>query len=472
MDTLWRDRNYAWITAPADILDGRWTYIRPALETNSGAPCPSEGGFSGTLEVAAVVAICCANHCGDGQNMPTSVPELANSAWTTHPGTWALSGHGGEPCTFYENRAPAGAFSICCATCWASGLFLAKAPENAGQDASGPVVCDSLTSTVRESTCVEGVQGAETLWADRDYAWVTDQAPADMLDGEWTYMKSPLEVPNGAACPNEGGFRGHVAEHAVVAICCANHCGNENLPTDGGGDPVSGWTQHPGTFSISGHGGSPCTFYETRVQPGDFQLCCESCWASGVFFSHFHHALPVAEDDSIGSAGPFDCDALSSDTASECEFAVGASATLWTDRAYAWITGPTDILDGLWTYVRPALEVNSGAPCRTEGGFRGSIREDANVAVCCANHCGDENRPVGSDLTWSEHPGTFSITGHGGAPCTFYEARAHAGPLQICCETCWSSGVFLSMADRVGEISGTGAVPCSAVMSTSVSSCV
>lgn len=404
--------------------------------------------------------------------MPTSVPALANSDWTTHPGTWALSGHGGEPCTFYENRAPAGAFSICCATCWASGLFLAKAPENAGEDASGPVVCDSLTSTVRESTCVEGVQGAETLWADRDYAWVTDQAPADMLDGEWTYMKSSLEVPNGAACPNEGGFRGHVAEHAVVAICCANHCGNENLPTDGGGDPVSGWTQHPGTFSISGHGGSPCTFYETRVQPGDFQLCCESCWASGVFFSHFHHPLPVAEDDSIGSAGPFDCDALTSDTASECEFAVGASATLWTDRAYAWITGPTDILDGLWTYVRPALEVNSGAPCRTEGGFRGSIREDANVAVCCANHCGDENRPVGSDLTWSEHPGTFSITGHGGAPCTFFETRAHAGPLQICCETCWSSGVFLSMADRVGEISGTGAVPCSAVMSTSVSSCV
>eukprot|EP01046_Picozoa_sp_COSAG06_P018904 COSAG06_NODE_1330_length_9845_cov_6.248204_2_plen_1304_part_00 len=348
MDTLWRDRDYGWTTAPADILDGRWTYVRPALEVGEGAPCPNEGGFAGTLDQPAVVAICCANHCGD-ENTPTAESDGVALSWTIHPGTWALSGHGGEPCSFYEARLPVGTHNICCSSCWASGLFFAKAPDNAGEDSSGPLVCESLTSTVTDFTCVEGVTGSETLWADRDYAWVEDQAPSDVLDGEWTYARSSLEVPAGAACDNEGGFRGHVAEHVVVALCCANHCGDENLPTGEGADAVGAWTQHPGTFSISGHGGSPCTFYETRLQPGDYQLCCESCWASGAFFSHFHHELPVGEDDSIGSAGPMLCDAVSSSTPSECEFAVGASATLWTDRAYSWITGPTDILDSQWT---------------------------------------------------------------------------------------------------------------------------
>lgn len=148
--------------------------------------------------------------------------------------------------------------------------------------------------------------------------------------------------------------------------------------------------------------------------------------------------------------GPFDCDALSSDTLVECVSAVGASEAMWTNRHYSWISAPTDILDGRWSYIRPALD-GEDAPCSHEGGFRGNLREDAIVAVCCANHCGNENRPVGSDMAWSQHPGVFSIGAHDGAPCTFYEARAHAGRLEVCCETCWSSGIFLTIAPHIDD---------------------
>ena len=464
-DTLWRDRNYGWVTGPADILDGRWTYIRPALETGSGAPCPSEGGFRGALDQAAVAAICCANHCGSS-NEPSSTGDP--QTWTLHPGTWAISGHGGEPCSFFETRLAAGQWHICCSSCWASGVFLALAPDNAGEDSSGPVDCGSLTATVRNSECIAAVTADAPLWSDRDYSWVEGQIPTDLLDGEWSYMRSSLEVGNGAACPHEGGFRGQVAEHAVVALCCANHCGGEgNAPTG-----TTGWTQHPGSFGISGHGGTPCTFFEARLQPGAYQLCCETCWASGAFFSHFNHPLPIAEDASVGSIGALLCEAIVSDTSSECQFQVDSSATLWSDRSYAWVSGPSDILDGMWSYVRVPLEVNSGAPCPSEGGFRGSVREDAVVAVCCANHCGGPNQPTGSVSVWTEHPGTWAISGHGGEPCTFFESRVGAGDVSVCCSTCWSSGAFFAMSETLGLIEGTGAVPCSAVVSDSVTSCV
>jgi len=313
------------------------------------------------------------------------------------------------------------------------------------------------------------VQAGEKLWSDRDYAWADGQSPTDILDGEWTYIRVPLETSNKAPCANEGGFNGFVAEHCVAAICCANHCGQENTPTGGGA-----WTQHPGTFQITQHGGEPCTFYETRLQPGDYQLCCETCWASGAFFSHFHHELPMTQDASIGGAGALPCDGIATETAAECNFSVGSSAPLWSDRDYAWIEGPTDILSNKWTYMQVALEVGSGAPCPHEGGFRGAIREDAVVAVCCANHCGQSNRPMGSlqDDVWTEHPGTWAITGHGGAPCTFFESRVKAGQLEICCSSCWASGVFFAMAEAMGEITGTGPVPCSSVVSATMKQCV
>ena len=66
--------------------------------------------------------------------------------------------------------------------------------------------------------CVESPSAAEVLWSDRQYSWI--DAPAGMLDGDWTYVQTPLEVGAGAPCPHEGGFRGTIATEAVLAICC------------------------------------------------------------------------------------------------------------------------------------------------------------------------------------------------------------------------------------------------------------
>jgi hypothetical protein len=81
-----------------------------------------------------------------------------------------------------------------------------------------------------------------------------------------------------------------LAEEAVVAICCANHCGNENMPSSG--TARLEWTQHPGTFAITGHGGAPCTFFESQVSAGSYQICCESCWASGIFLASQDGTVP------------------------------------------------------------------------------------------------------------------------------------------------------------------------------------
>ena len=163
----------------------------------------------------------------------------------------------------------------------------------------------------------------------------------------------------------------------------------------------------------------------------------------------------------VGSAGPLPCNKIQSDTQSTCITDVGASFTghsgtleLWSDRHYAWITAPGDIMDGEWTYMRVALETSAGAPCSHEGGFHGTLTSDSAVAVCCANHCGRTNVPTDASTVWVEHPGKWSITQHPGEPCTFYEGRVHAGPVKICCGTCWASGVFFGVADEIREIHG------------------
>ena len=84
--------------------------------------------------------------------------------------------------------------------------------------------------------------------------------------------------------------RDQIAVPATIAICCANHCGSSNTPIDQ--DVLSenpqttmSWFVHPGTFAISGHGGAPCTFYETNVPAGDYTFCCSTCWGSGLFLA-------------------------------------------------------------------------------------------------------------------------------------------------------------------------------------------
>ena len=128
-------------------------------------------------------------------------------------------------------------------------------------------------------------------------------------------QRVPLETGSGAPCPHEGGFRGKIAETATVAVCCSNHCGSINNP-NGVSTP---WSQHPGTWSITGHSGKPCTFYETKVPAGEYNICCGTCWGSGLFLArptdnHLSQCTHVSEQctpshnsDQVATVGPEDC---------------------------------------------------------------------------------------------------------------------------------------------------------------------
>ena len=74
-------------------------------------------------------------------------------------------------------------------------------------------------------------------------------------------------------------------------------------------------------------------------------------------------------------------------------------------------------MNGDWAYRKVPLETGNGAPCSTEGGFKGSVSEESLVAICCANHCGKQNDPTisSSGVSFYKHDGTWPITNHGGA---------------------------------------------------------
>ena len=70
-------------------------------------------------------------------------------------------------------------------------------------------------------------------------------------------------------------------------------------------------------------------------------------------------------------------------------------------------------------------------PCSTEGGFKGTLQEDAIVGICCANHgtySAAGNLPYVSNgnegyssyalgLDWTEHSDEWALTNHPGTPC-------------------------------------------------------
>ena len=298
----------------------------------------------------------------------------------------------------------------------------------------GPIACGSITSS--QGDCIEGVGADVKLWSNRDYAFI--DAPSDVLGGQWTYQRVNLDGDR--PCGAEGGFDGTISEKANVAICCANHCGSENTPT-GAGD----WFEHAGSFAISQHGGEPCTFYETRLEAGDYKLCCSSCWASGAFFSTGDGSPPPQPPvEEFISLGVLPCDQIDS-THGECVEGIEAGANLWSNRNYAFTTGSSDLLGGLWTYQR--VNMDGERPCGTEGGFSGTLSAPAKIALCCANHCGRENLPTGGGV-WEQHAGVYALTNHGGEPCTFYQTSVDAGRIDICCSACWASGLFFSVLGR------------------------
>ena len=225
---------------------------------------------------------------------------------------------------------------------------------------------------------------------------------------------------NGSPCKTEGGFDGEIKATADVAICCANHDCGTNLPVSSA--PVGGWYQHSGKYSITNHGVQPCTFFEAKnVKPGKYKFCCTKCWGSGVFFGAGDNTPPAIDKYTVKTASATPCSEVKNTRGGQygscMERGAKIGTPLWSNRNYAWKGGPKDLLDGTWTYNKVHLD---GGPCAREGGFEGKVTVPSVAAICCANHCGRTNVPSGGE-TWSKHPGVFSITNHGGTPCTFYE---------------------------------------------------
>lgn len=103
-----------------------------------------------------------------------------------------------------------------------------------------------------------------------------------------------------------------------------------------------------------------------------------------------------------------------------------------TDRTYQFEGAPADLLDTYHTYLKVPL--STSPPCSTEGGFLGTLKKDAQVGICCANHgtySAAGNKPYASPasyseglsnaygLPWTVHSGSYSLSNHGGTPCTF-----------------------------------------------------
>jgi hypothetical protein len=134
---------------------------------------------------------------------------------------------------------------------------------------------------------------------------------------------------------------------------------------------------------------------------------------------------------------------LSSGGPSKCIQGVKIGQKTWLDRNYAFMKAPGNLLSGDWGYNE--VNLDGAKPCKTEGGFKGTLKERASVAICCANHCHKGNVPTGGGM-WSAHPGKFSITQHPGSPCSFYQTVLEKGSHTVCCRNCWASGLFFQKA--------------------------
>jgi len=118
---LWSDRNqYRFIKAPKGVFAKDSVYFRPYLSSRKSA-CPKEGGNMLKFSAPAKVHICCANHCRRGANVPSG-----GGKWKKLGGKYAIKGHGGAPCTFFEAKVSAGTHRICCGKCWGSGVIVAN----------------------------------------------------------------------------------------------------------------------------------------------------------------------------------------------------------------------------------------------------------------------------------------------------------------------------------------------------------
>jgi hypothetical protein len=156
----------------------------------------------------------------------------------------------------------------------------------------------------------------------------------------------------------------------------------------------------------------------------------------------------------------YDCNDAILSFEGECLTDITTDTYAWTDRTYSFSEAPGDLLDTYHTYVQ--VEMDGSPPCSTEGGYYGELLEDAQVAICCANHgtyssagnqpyasSGTEDYSYAYGLDWTEHSGEFALGDHGGTPCTFSETFLEAGTHLICCSEGWATGVFLTTPEVV-----------------------
>jgi len=140
---------------------------------------------------------------------------------------------------------------------------------------------------------------------------------------------------------------------------------------------------------------------------------------------------------------------------------------LWTDFDHSTITfdkAPNSLLEGGWTYMSVARysdshDFTTNSDCTHGGGFKGMVKTESVVSICCANHMGRTQVASSERLEWTYLRGESLLEDHDHAPdaCTFFEAKLQPGKHQICCANGWASGIFMARAkSAVTETTTTG----------------
>lgn len=125
---VWEDRGYRFDAAPKEVL-GR-DYVYGNLEAKNRAVCPSGGGARFRAHTSVTVAVC----CGHADNHPVG------AGWRAFAGQYALVGHEGQPCTFFEKDFDAGEVTVCCQRSWATGAFVAARKGASPKEARGQTI--------------------------------------------------------------------------------------------------------------------------------------------------------------------------------------------------------------------------------------------------------------------------------------------------------------------------------------------
>jgi len=127
--------------------------------------------------------------------------------------------------------------------------------------------CSKINST--KGACIESVTVGEQIWDGKDdgLRW---PSPSDFLGyGKWAYHRTSFDA---GPCLG-GGFRGELLETVLVQIGCSS--GNFSKPTSDDGWGMVG--------SVSHDGQTVADMWQTRLQAGSYQLCCDRGLTTGLW---------------------------------------------------------------------------------------------------------------------------------------------------------------------------------------------